>query len=38
MVVLFFALFNRVDTGSGFVEAGVASRAGTITLRSYVRS
>jgi hypothetical protein len=33
-----FAFSDRVDAGSGSVEAGVASRADTVTLRSWVRS
>jgi hypothetical protein len=36
--LLCFAFFDRVDAGCGFVEAGVTSRAGTVTLRSCVRS
>jgi hypothetical protein len=36
--MLCLAFFDRVQAGSGFVEAGVASRAGTVTLKSCVKS
>jgi hypothetical protein len=37
-LLLCFAFSDRVDAGSGSVEAGAASRADTVTLRSWVRS